>query len=195
MFYGGEHDAQRVILCCMPDWMDSVNFPITALTFTFRSIDDLRHRDFLGSLMGLGLKRETIGDILIEKGRAVVFVKDDIAEYILKNVSKVGRIGVTVKTGYYLPLPTVEELKENTVTVSSCRLDCIVSACASCSRNTANEMIESGLVSINSVICQKTVKQVINGDILSIRHRGKFKIISADEKSKKDRIILKYKSY
>lgn len=193
--YGGEHNAQRVMLCCLPEWSDNVYFPITAVTFSYRTADELRHRDFLGSLMGLGLKRETIGDILIEKGRAVVFLKDDIADFVIQNLTKVGRTGVTAKLGYTQPLPETDNLKDNTVTVASCRLDCVVSACASCSRNTANELIENGFVSVNSVICQKPTKLIVNGDVLSVRKKGKFQIISTDNRTKKDRIILNYKSY
>ncbi len=195
IFYGGEHSAQRVMLCCLPEWLDAPSFPITSITFLYRPSDELRHRDFLGSLMGLGLKRETVGDILIEKGRAVVFLKDDIADFVLENLSKVGRIGVTANKGFSYPLPETDSLKDYTVTVASCRLDCVVSACASCSRNTATELIENGLVSVNSVMCQKPTKLIVNGDVLSVRRKGKFQIISTDNKTKKDRIILNYKSY
>jgi len=195
MFYGGNDNAQRVMLCCLPQWLDTPEFPITAITFTYRTTDELHHRDFLGSLMGLGLKRETVGDILIEKGRAVVFLKEDIADYVLENLTKVGRTGVTANVGFSLPLPETENLKLNTDTVASCRLDCVVSACAACSRNTANQLIETGLVSVNSVVCQKPTKIITDGDVLSIRRKGKFKIISTQNKTKKDRVVLNYYSY
>ena len=68
----------------------------------------LSHRDILGSLMALGIKRETVGDILIEEGRAVVFVCGDVKEYILNQVEKIGRVGVDMTEGCSFPLPEGE---------------------------------------------------------------------------------------
>lgn len=194
-FFGGEHNAQRVILCCLPDCIDMVTFPISAITVTYRTVDVLKHRDFLGSLMALGLKRETIGDILIEQGRAVIFLKDEIYEFVLKNLTNVGRVGVRLSEGYTLPLPETEALTEYTTTIASTRLDCIVGALANCSRTSANILIENGLVNVNSVLSQKPTKLIMNDDVLSIRHKGKFKIVSVDKLTKKQRIVLVYKKY
>ena len=194
-FFGGADDCERVFLGCFPEWMQQSDFPITAITFTYRTVDVLRHRDFLGALMALGIKREAIGDILIEQGRAVIFFSGEIADYVLNNLEKVGNVGVTGVIGFLDDLPCRDNLKENTVTVASLRLDCVVSALANCSRNTACGFIESGLVAVNSVVCQKTTKILSFGDILSVRHKGKFKITSTDKKTKKDRTVLVYKSY
>lgn len=194
-FYGGEHLAQRVFLCCYPEWMDKPSFPIKALTFTYRAVDNLRHRDFLGALMSLGLKRETIGDILIEQGRGVVFLGEEIEDFVFRNLTKIGRIGVTATKGYTLPLPESDVLTEKTAIISSLRLDCVVSALANLSRNTANEYIENGLVSINSVISQKATKTVSDSDIITIRHKGKFQILSTDKKTKKEKTVLCFNSF
>ncbi len=194
-FFGGAFDCERTYLGCFPQWLDQPQFPITAVTFTFREIDILRHRDFLGALMALGLKRETVGDILIEKGRAVVFLNMDIAEFVTKNLTKVGNVGVTAK---FLPLqnlPKRDALQETSATVASLRLDCVVSVLVNCSRKTAVSMIESGLVSINSVITEKSTKQICEGDVLSVRHKDKFVIVSTEKRTKKDRIVLIYKNY
>ena len=113
----------------------------------------------------------------------------------MKNLTKVGRIGVTAKKGYELPLPETDTLTEKTATVASLRLDCIVSAVANFSRNTANEYIANGLVSVNSVVCEKPTRTLCNGDVLSVRHKGKFQILSCDKKTKKDRTVLKYNCF
>ncbi len=194
-FFGGEHQAQRVYLCCYPEWMDEAFFPISAVTFAFRTQDVLRHRDFLGALMSLGIKRESVGDILIEDGRAVVFLSREIEDFVLKNLAKVGRVGVTAKVGYELPLPETDAMTEKTATVASLRLDCVVSAVANLSRNTANEYIENGFVAVNSVVCEKPTKTLCDGDVLSVRHKGKFQISSCDKKTKKDRFVLKYNCF
>ncbi len=193
--FGGFDMAQRVVIGCFPDWMDDAHFPITALTFTFRKNDTLHHRDFLGALMSLGIARETVGDILVENGRAVVFVLDDIKDFILNNVSKIGRTGVTVSEGFSSPLPETDKLVEKTDTIASARLDCIVSSLALVSRNIANELISNGFVSVNSVVCQKSTKTACEGDIITVRGKGKFIISSLSGRTKKDRIILEFKKY
>ncbi len=194
-FFGGFADAERQLLCCFPDWVDEPAFPIDALTFTYRNGDNLRHRDFLGALTSIGIKRETIGDILIEQGRAVVFLKSEIIDFAIKNISKVGNCGVTISRGVFSNLPQRDQLKEASLTVASLRLDCVVSGLAGCSRNRACEFIESGMVSLNSQITEKITRTITDGDVLSIRRKGKFQIISAQDKTKKDRIILQYKAY
>ena len=75
---------------------DDDSFPVTALEFTYREQDDLRHRDFLGSLMALGIRRDTLGDILTGKGRTVIFVRDDIVPFLLSDVDKIGRVGLVM---------------------------------------------------------------------------------------------------
>ncbi len=194
-FFGGDDSCERTYLGCFPEWLTEPSFPIKAVTFKYRKIDSLRHRDILGALMSLGLKRETVGDIFIEEGRAVVFLSDEIAEYVLNNISKIGNVGVSSNFLKIEELPQKEELIDYTATVSSLRLDCVVSVLANCSRNNANSMIESGFVSINSVVSEKNTKIISDGDVISIRRKGKFKIVSSNNKTKKDRIVLVYKSY
>lgn len=194
-FFGGYSEAKRVMLCCLPDWADEAEYPIVGITAVYRKTDILSHRDFLGSLMALGLKRETVGDILIEDGRAVIFLTDKAAKYVLCQVEKVGKVGVKLSLGFEEPLPKVGVLKEFTETVASERLDCVVSAVAGISRSLAVEKIEQSMVTVNSVIIEKPTRQVNEGDIISVRGKGKFIIDSVKDKTKKDRIILKYRKY
>jgi len=193
--FGGYSEAERVVLGALPEWAENATFPITAITFKFRKNDSLSHRDFLGSFMALGLKRETIGDILIDEGRAVAFVLDDVSEYILKSIEKIGRVGVEASIGYELPLPLKSRLLEVSDTVASKRLDCIVSALTGLSRASATEKIELGLVSVNSQVTEKCTKSVNETDIISVRGYGKYTIVSLNDKTRKNRIILKYNKY
>ncbi len=96
-FFGGYEGAERVMLGCFPDWDEIQDFPVSAVTFTFRKSDALRHRDFLGALMALGIKRETVGDILTEEGRAVIFVTNEVKGFVLSQVEKIGSVGVKVR--------------------------------------------------------------------------------------------------
>lgn len=146
--FGGYDSAERVCFGVFPDWCeDRTEFwPFTAVTFIFRKQDTLTHRDFLGALMSLGITRETVGDILVEEGRSVVFLSKDILNHVVCGIDKVGNTGVTVSEGYTLPLPGASECKEINDTVASLRLDCVVAALVGCSRGKAAELIENGLV-------------------------------------------------
>ena len=196
-FFGGFDSAERVMLGCFPDWAECEEnyFPITAVTFTYRKADKLSHRDFLGSLMGLGIKRESVGDILVEEGRAVAFLSDDILKFVLTQTEKIGRTGVTVNKGFDLPLPQKGELAEFSVTVASPRVDCVVAALAGVSRKNALEKIMAGEVAINSVLCDKPTLQINAGDAVTVRRKGKFLIDSFGNKTKKDRVVINYKKY
>ena len=194
-FFGGYEAAERVYLAVLPEWAETLDFPINAVTFTYRNVDELTHRDFLGTLMGLGLKRESVGDILVEQGRAVAFLSDSVTEFVKSQLKTVGRKGVTLTDGFIFPLPEGSRLVECTDTVASARLDCIVAALANFSRNTAVLGIEEGRVFVNSVLCEKPTKTVNEGDIISIRGKGKFEIVSLSDLTRKNRLIFKYKKY
>ncbi len=195
ILFGGYNGAERVMLGCLPDWCDEADFPISAVTFSFRESDLLRHRDFLGTLTALGITRESIGDILVENGRAVAFLKNEVLKFVLLNVDKIGRVGVKAVEGFVMPLPQSDCLIEATVTVSSLRLDCVISAVCGVSRNKANELIDMGFVTVNSVVSEKATKQVNDGDAISVRGKGKFIISNTVLKTKKDRTVLAFKKY
>lgn len=194
-FFGGYDSAERMYLACLPEWCDSVDFPIAAITFKFRKEDKLSHRDFLGSLMALGITREKIGDILVEEGRAVVFAASEISNHIIEQISKVGRVGVTIEEGFFEPLPSLGRIENFSATVTSVRLDCVVSALCGASRSKATELILSGFVSVNSIMCDKITRTVKNCDKITVRGKGKYVIDNLNDISKKRRIILKYKKY
>ncbi len=194
-FFGGYEGAVRVVMGCFPDWAEDIPFPITPITFTYRKSDVLRHRDFLGAILSLGLKRETVGDILIGDGYAIVFVLDEICDFVISQIDKVARVGVTLKKGCELPLPKASKLSEFSATVSSDRLDCVVGALCGFSRSQSLSKIEGGFVSLNSQPCEKSTKTVFAGDAVTVRGIGKFIIDSISDKTRKGRIVLKYKKY
>lgn len=194
-FGGGYDGAERQMLACLPDWCEEPDFPLCALTLRFREADVLTHRDFLGALMALGITRESVGDILVEPGRAVIFLKKEIAAFVTEQLDRVGSAGVSVSDGFSEPLPQAGALVPGSETVASLRLDCVVAALCRRGRTGAAQMIESGLVSVNSSAVLKGTKTVAAGDRISVRGRGRFVIDSVSGLSKKGRIVLKFSEY
>ena len=199
-FYGGYPDAERRIFASLPDYVTDPfdEFPITALKFQYRKVDILSHRDFLGSFMATGISRDTIGDIRIGEGTAVAFVTNEIADYLLEQISKIGRIGVSVekidinKVCDYFGQPKTIPLN---FTVSSLRLDAVLSGLVGCSRSKAETFISEGKVFVNSFEVTKVTKQIKAGDYVTLRGTGKFLIISCNGITKKGREIITAEKY
>ncbi len=194
MFFGGRDNAERVFVGVFPENIPKTEkaFPIKTLSLNYRKQKNLTHRDFLGSVLALGIKREAVGDILIEDGRAVLFVNSSVAPLILSELKTVGREGVLVTEGANQDLPSAEKREETVFTVSSLRLDCVISAVFSLSRNSATELIEQKLVRVNSIITEKPTKLIFEGDKISLRGKGKFtlKLLSGETKKGRLKIIV-----
>ena len=195
--YGGYDNAERTFLCIYPDWLerDDIEFPITALTFKYRKSDTLAHKDFLGALMSLGIKRETVGDILITEGKAVVFLASDIAGYVINELHTIGRVGVSVCRGIEGELPCASKKQTIRSTVASLRLDCVVAALCNLSRNSADELLRDGRVMLNSIITEKATKTISVGDKLTVRGYGKYVVTSTEGVTRKGRSVIVIEKY
>lgn len=196
MLWGGYEEAERTVLCVYPPYSDAHRdtFPIVPVTFTFRREDKISHRDILGSLMGLRIKRECVGDILADEGRAAVFVYDTAANDVL-SINRIGRVGVKASEGFDRELVKTPEMKEITGTVASLRLDCVLSLALRMSREKAAALIKGGAAEVCHVRTEQPKALVKEGDVLSVRGYGKFRFSSVDGTTGKDRIhitICKY---
>lgn len=191
-FWGGHEQAERTLLGVFPDFLepDMTLFPLTALTFRYREAAALSHRDFLGTLLSLGIRREKVGDILCFSGKTVAFVSEDVAAFLCEQITKVGGEGVTVTVGLDEALHFSKAYKELQMTVASPRLDNAVKAVTGLSREKAAAAITGGLVSCNHQPCENVSKAVCEGDILSIRGYGRFRVVSLSARTKKDRIVF-----
>ena len=194
-FFGGFPEAERRYLACLPSWCIECDFPIVGISFSFKECYTLSHRDFLGALMSLGITRECVGDILVEKGRAVVFLNKDMAPFVVSQIEKVGNVGVDVQVGFSFPLPSFGKKQEFVSTVSSMRLDNVVCALCGVSRNEAAKLIEDKRVSVCGIVQEKLSKTVSNGDRISVRGKGFFTVVDCTDLSKKGKIILKYEKF
>lgn len=195
VFWGGHDDAERQILAVCQPYDLPLSFPITPITLRFREQDELSHRDFLGSLMAQGVVRPSLGDILAEKGRAVIFVKSELSDYFLSNITKVGRTGVKTLLGAEEPYPCAHSFQDMSGVVASGRLDCITAFLLNTSREKAVSAISAGLVSVNYREAVSVSRQIQEGDKISVQHTGKFIVDQLGPLTKKGRLSLKCRKY
>ena len=198
LFYGGYEKSERAVLGIFPkeQQYSSSFFPITPLAFMYRQAYNLSHRDFLGALMSCGIKREALGDILTEPGRAVVFVKEELSAYITAQIQKVGNIGVSVSVLKNTDrLPPIKKPEEKFYTMASVRLDSVVSALTGMSRDKSAKLILAGNVFLNHQCRQNVSMHLKQGDTLSIRGYGKYIIGDYTGLTKKGRVKLVIKQY
>lgn len=206
-FYGGYEEAERCIAVFVPEYIEEDIYtyfdknedecPVVCLRITApKTGRRLSHRDYLGSMTGLGIKREMIGDILVREDGADVFVLRDIAEYLLYNYNKAGRTSISVEIiGVGEAEIKEPEYKVITDTVASLRLDSIVSSAFGLSRAKAAEAIKRGIVAVNSMQTEKTDHHIEEGDRISMSGKGKAKLVEIGGKSRKDRIYIKINRY
>ena len=193
-FFGGYPEAERRMAFFLPDWADPDTFdpsPYLKAIEARTPFASPSHRDFLGSLMGMGIERECVGDILVKGDRAWFFLTPAIAPHVLDSMIHVGRDGVSLSEIDFEALPHFEaELKEVTFTVQSLRIDAIVSGIWKTSRSSVQDLVLRGDVTLNYFPCMDKDASVQEGDMISLRHHGKAKILSADGKSKKGRTFV-----
>lgn len=187
-FYGGYDKSKRNMLCFSSDETDISLYPLSPLYFTFRKSDKLLHRDFLGALMNLGIERNCVGDIIVNEGKAVCFIKNEVKNYIESQISKIGRVGV--KTVKELKIDYSDDIEELSFIVSSLRLDVVIAAITKLSRGKTAELIKSGKVFTNYSENKNVSCFLKPDDILSIRGFGKFVIKEQSGITKKGRIKI-----
>lgn len=190
--FGGYSDAGRVMLCFSD--CEEV-FPIMAVRITGKGADALRHPDFLGSLMSLGIERSCIGDIVKGDGEWVVFCIEGIATFVADSLREVGGVYVNC-TVADLPEVNVElKFEEITGTVASLRADSVVSVMLKTSRSKAAEYIEGQRFYLNQLLCTKCDKEIKENDILTVRGHGKARVALISGRSKKGRIFITIQKY
>ena len=144
--------------------------------------------------MSLGIERDKIGDIVVKKGQAFVFISKSLQRLCIENISKVGSVGVEISL-FEDEIEINREFETIYKTIASNRADCVVSAICNFSREKAKEYILIGNLIVNHIICENITKSINKDDVLTIRKKGKFIICEIDEKTKKGRLKLTVKKY
>lgn len=197
-FYGGYDEAERRILVCYPDFLypENDDIPIRVIKACTKNKSRLSHRDYMGAVLNLGIKREKIGDIVVCEDCGYIFCMDDISEYIILQVEKIGNCGVvlTISDFQNVDIPP-KQFKEITDSVSSVRLDTLVSSATGLSRNEASNLIQKGGVSVNWEIKDKNDFRPEEGDMLSIHGFGRVLLYKIEGNSKKGRTFITLRRY
>lgn len=195
LFYGGYEGAGRTMCGLFAPGCEAERneFPIGTVSFSFRGSDKLTHRDFLGCIMSLGITRGSVGDIVVSSGKAVVFATE-LAAGLIKDISKVGRVGVKSAQGFDESDIPEQKFSEIKASVASTRFDCIVSAATRLPREKASALIKRGLAELN-YMTSPADKKLEEGDVFTVRGHGKYYLESIGEPSKKDRLHIIIRKY
>ena len=161
--------------------------------FKFKSVS---HRDYLGSILGLGIKREKLGDLLVHEDFCQIIVSQDMGDYILYNLERVGRNTVSVKEiGADDIIPVEDEFEVKSISVSSLRLDNLIAGVFNLSRQESIKYISADYVTVNYEKINNPSKQVEVKAVVSVRKRGKFILDELGSISKKGKIRIKVSIY
>lgn len=205
LLYGGYDDAERKILILYPEKYNdemirrnlSNILKIVRIKLPEEAKGKYTHRDYLGGIIKLGVKREKVGDILVDSLRADIILLEEISKFLLENIGSLNRFsGSEVLIDDIQNLKKVEIKKEDiNIIVSSLRLDNVVSELAKCSRNKANEILCSERVFINHKCETKKTKQINPGDTITIRGKGRFEVKEFIGNTRSGRTIVKVEKY
>ena len=218
VLWGGYPEAERVRVVILPDYTEGLVDPAAlasdpAAALTDAGLDDsaetvrgavcpvlvkgsgfreLSHRDYLGSVLGLGLERDAIGDILMPDAHSAILLTDTrVGDFLTTQMEKVATDTVRVSR---LPegtaLTGTRRLQPITDTVASKRLDCVVAALCNLSREKAQMAVKSGLVELDYEAVEDCSATVDAPAVISVRGFGKFAVHSFDGTTRKGRIRL-----
>ncbi|MFV0364306.1 MAG: YlmH/Sll1252 family protein [Suipraeoptans sp.] len=197
--FGGYELAERQMVAFLPDALcyDYI-YPFDVLKVAptnKRFADDLSHRDYLGSMMNLGIERCKIGDIIVDKDVAYIFITNSLSSFVIENLMKIKHTIVNVSICNLDNInfePKFEVIKGN---IPSIRLDTIIAATFPMSRNKVTPLIEAGRVFINGKLVTSNGHPLKDGDIISVRKIGKLCFDGTLSTSKKGRLFVQIKKY
>ena len=205
LIFGGYEEAERKMIIFYPEKLTkdivlkNINNIMKAIRIELPN--DLKgqytHKNYLGGIMKLGVKREKLGDILVQDDGADVIISKDILRYIKENIILLKRFSKSNIAEINVEDIKVVETKkeEQEIIVSSLRLDSIVAELAKISRNKASEIIALGRVFVNYENEIKLSKEIKIGDIITIRGKGKYKIKQLIRNTKKEKNVVKIEKY
>lgn len=190
-FDGGHEDTERKRVIIAPEYevIEGGDFGLTLLEASYpQKFITLEHRDVLGAFMSLGIKREKLGDLVVEDGTIHIVAATEISDFIKMNLTGVKKANVE-----FVEKP-IEQLLENNEawqtkenTVSSLRLDVLTKEIYGMSRKKAGMHIDAGHVKVNHRIVDDAAFQLEEGDLISLKGKGRSRLKEVRGQTKKEK--------
>lgn len=195
-FFGGHPNSERKRAMIYPDYFEPSpdDFQIILFEIDYpHKFVSLEHRQVLGSMMSIGLRRGKYGDILLKDKRVQFFAATEVRTYIESELNSIGRTSIMLSEQPFHEVISVPEVwQELQTTVSSLRLDAVIAAVFHLSRQKSQYLIGQGLVKVNWTVIEDPAFECGEGDVISARGYGRTKVIAVEGKTKKEkwRIIV-----
>ena len=197
--FGGTEDCERQMMGFSLEGISEEEFPIRIIKIRRKSKKfgqaDLSHRDYLGSILGLGIDRGKVGDILVVEDSAVCFVAEEIAPYITAVLEQVSRTAVIAEETEGADAVPQRQTETKRLTVASMRLDAVAGEAFNLARGKVQALIGAEKAQVNWNIVTNVSHQGKEGDLISLRGFGRFRIRTIGGKTKKDRTALEIEKY
>lgn len=197
--YGGYELSERQMVAFLPDALYyKYEYPILAVEIrplNLKFAEDLTHRDYLGSLMNLGIERPRFGDIIVEDDYAVVFLCEEIADYVIDNLTRIRHTVVKCERKEITDISYSPKFSEIKGTVPSIRLDTVMSVAFPMSRSKLTAYIEAGKVFVNGKLITSNGYHLNDGDLISVRGMGRIAYQGILSEIKKGRYFISVRKY
>lgn len=201
-FDGGYPEAERVMAGFYADQPpEHWEYPMVMMRIDWNAkYAAPGHRDLLGAVMGLGLERETTGDIALGEYRggpcAYLFATPEVSSYIIANLESAGRGAVKVHLAEEVPVLQPPQGDQMRITVQNLRLDAVLAAGYRLSRSEAQKLIAAGLVKVNHLVLEKSDARIDEGDLISARGYGRMRVETVQGETRKGRqglVVFRYR--
>ena len=203
---GGVEDTERNTIIFYPEKLKVVaenNYkkilPIVCIRINLpkEMYGKYSHRDYLGGLMKLGIKREKVGDILVFNDGADILILDEISKFLFNNISSLTRFSKSKIEKINIENIRKKEIKKEAlkIIVSSMRLDCVISELLKTSRGKAEEILRAQRVFVNFENVDKITKQIKENDLITVRGKGRFEIAEIEGETRNGRVKLSINKY
>lgn len=207
VIYGGYEDAERTIIILYPEKLESVFenkyfdysniVQVIRITLPNEVRGKYTHRDYLGAVIKVGIKREKVGDILVSIDGADLIVSKDIVSYLYTSLSELTRFSKSTFEIRRIDELNIEPVNTEIINIiiPSMRMDSIVSEVIRTSRSKAIELIDSERVFINNELATKNSKMLKENDMITVRGKGRFKVKQILNSTKKGNLVLEVEKY
>ncbi len=193
--YGGFDDAERQVIAFYPDGVPP-DWHLSVIKTSGRDIEALSHRDYLGGILALGIKRDAVGDIVIGEGCGFIICKTEIAEYIVSELKRIGNQPVSLSLCGFSEINRLpKKFREIRTTLSSLRLDAFLGAGLGVSRSDAAALVKSGRVSVDWAPSDSVSRTVAEGQTVSVKGHGRLELFGIKGETKKGRLAVVIRRY